>query len=76
LLLREKAPKKWKTILKFETHFENRMNSAKAVETLQFITDFVQSKCKLGDVYDKGIINHVVGVLSVNTFWGFRDLNQ
>lgn len=76
LMLRKSAPWKWNRILSFEAHIGSRAECSKAKTALAFITNFIRTVLKLGDEFDEVIINHVVGVLAVNTFWGYNDLGR
>lgn len=75
LLLRSKNPYAWKRILEMEPHIEARTNDLRALLTTKYIADFIQKKCNLADEFSYDLIEHVVGVLSVNTFWAFKDLH-
>lgn len=76
LLLRNSNEPAWKRILEFEPHSEPRANDSRAKETTDFIVDFIRNKCKLQNEFSPDIIDHVVGVLSINTFWAFKELKR
>jgi len=73
LLGRQNFPKKWARVLQLEPHTEARKDDFMAVATMILITDFIRNKCNLTE-FDDEIIDRVVGVLSINTFWTFKDL--
>jgi hypothetical protein len=75
LLLRTQSHTHWKRVLEMENHSNDRRDNRKAKETLLFITHFIRESCGLFE-FDLETIDHVVGVLSVNTFWAFKDLGK
>jgi len=73
-LLRERCPPKWQRILQLQPHTGFRREKDSAKDILGFVCNFIRNACGLGEQYDEATIDHVVGVLAVNTFWGFKDL--
>lgn len=74
LLLGKTNSMKWARILEFEGHSVERARDKKAKGVLEFVSNFILEKCS--QQFDKEILNHVVGVLSINTFWGFKELGR
>lgn len=76
LLLRRSSPQKWTRVLDFESHLDQRRDCERAKEILKFISHFLLNRCGFGEEFDTQTINHVVGVLSVNMFWAFQDIER
>ncbi|CAL8127363.1 unnamed protein product [Orchesella dallaii] len=76
LLLRDTNFDAWKRVLEFVPHSQDRENDLLAKACTEFINDFIQNRCNLADQFSLQEIDHVVGVLSINTFWAFKELNR
>lgn len=76
LRLRERNKYAWKRVTEFEPHCNARSNDYRAKAATDFIITFIRDKCNLADEYSSETIEHVVGILSINTFWAYKDLNR
>ncbi|ODN02948.1 Histone-lysine N-methyltransferase Smyd1 [Orchesella cincta] len=75
LLLKERNVDAWERVLAFESHSHQRENDFLAKASTEYIQDFIHNKCNLTR-FSAEEIDHVVGVLSINTFWAFKELNR
>lgn len=76
LLLRERNAQAWQSVVEFEPHIDARLNDYRAKAATDFIISFIRDKCQLSDQFAPELIDHVVGILSINTFWAFKELNR
>lgn len=76
LLLRKRNPTKWARIWGFEGHSQERIEKEKTKKILDFVVDFISEKCAFHEEFDVETLNHVVGVLSINTFCGLQTFGR
>jgi hypothetical protein len=69
LLLREKFPMQWNSILKLESHIVPRNGQMMALKEIEYIVNFVRIRCKLVQFHEQLIIQ-ILGIIAVNAFGG------
>lgn len=68
LLLESKEPEKWNELSQLASHAEARAKNFEAMRSSKESMEFLHSVCKLGDQFDPFVIDHIVGVLQINSF--------
>jgi len=77
LLLKDKDPKIWERVMEHEHHEAARANGTDKTLKMENTTmDFILNLCNLKEVFDSDIVSKVIGILSVNTFWGHQYTNR
>jgi len=68
ILMRDKEPVKWELLIQHDAQLENRAADPRTSPIREHVTDFILNKCQLGNSFDAGTIETVLGIMATNEF--------